>query len=408
MKTQPQSENDLKPGEQNFVRTIGLTGGGTAGHVWPHFALFDSSASVLARQWNSGRLRVVYFGGEAGMERELVTQTMGQSWKYVPLKTGKLRRYFDWKNFTDPLRIAWAVLQSFVHLRRNRVQVLFSKGGFVSAPVVWAAWVLRIPVVIHESDVTPALATRLTLPFARYALTAFAETQSLLSKNKKNEDPARSLPDDRIRCLGLPLRRSLFAGQREEALQRFGLLDARGLQKPVLLVFGGSLGAEVLNQKVREALPQLLEHFAILHIVGKGKSFTPPEGSTDQGYRQFEFLGAEMKDAYAAADLALCRAGASSLFELAAARIPMLLVPLDLNQSRGDQIVNARVFADAGWALVLREADLSPARLIEECLRLQANRAQMVARLQSAPGPESAERVADVIWSCLQPPEAAL
>lgn len=401
MNAQPQFEDNRQPDAHNSVYTIGLTGGGTAGHVWPHFALFDSSASVLARQWSAGKLRVVYFGGEVGMERELVTQTMGKSWKYVPLKTGKLRRYFDWRNFTDPLRIFWAVLQSLIHLRRNGVQVLFSKGGFVSAPVVWAAWALRIPVVIHESDVTPALATRLTLPFARYVLTAFAETRNLLSPVKIKDHQTGGLADGRIKCMGLPLRNSLFEGQREEALQKFGLHQASAQQKLVLLVFGGSLGAEVLNQNVREALPQLLEHFAVLHIVGKGKSFTPPVGSAERGYRQFEFLGAEMKDAYAVADLALCRAGASSLFELAAARIPMLLVPLDLNQSRGDQIVNARVFAKEDWAAVLREVDLTPSRLVEECLRLRDNRAHMVARLQTAPGPKSAEQVADVIWSCL-------
>jgi UDP-N-acetylglucosamine--N-acetylmuramyl-(pentapeptide) pyrophosphoryl-undecaprenol N-acetylglucosamine transferase len=375
------------------VYTIGLTGGGTAGHVWPHFALFDNPDSILAQHWKAGSLRVVYFGGETGMERELVSQVMGDRWIYVSLKTGKLRRYFDLRNFTDPLRIVWAVAQSLHHLRRNRVQVLFSKGGFVSAPVVWAAWLLRIPVVIHESDVTPALATRLTFPFAKYALTAFAQTQRLLSRGHRSAH-------NRIQCLGLPLRVSLFSGERNEALRRFGLEREDEKKKPVLLVFGGSLGAEILNLNVRHALPKLLEHFCVLHIVGKGKTFSPPEGSIDRGYRQFEFLGAEMKDAYAVADLALCRAGASSLFELAAARIPMLLVPLDLNQSRGDQIVNAQVFVDAGWAAVLREADLDPDRLVHACVQLESNREQIRLKLQNAPGPQSAVDVAEVIWSC--------
>ncbi len=366
--------------------TLALTGGGTAGHVWPHFALFDSPAGPLKKAWNEGQLRVVYFGSQEGMERSLVETVMGSAWTYVPVQTGKLRRYFSLKNFVDPFRIVVGFAQALLALRREKVGVLFSKGGFVSAPVVWAAWVLRIPVVIHESDVTPALATRLTLPFARWVLTAFPGTQKYL--------PSSVRP--RLRNTGLPLRASLFSSQRSVALQHFGISS----EKPVLLVFGGSLGARALNRAVEAAHVSLLEHFEVLHIVGKGKADDVDLPRDLAGYHQFEFLGEDMKHAYAAADLALCRAGASTLFELAAARIPMVLVPLGLDQSRGDQIVNAKIFSEQGWACVLPEKELQPETLVRTCREMLAEKDVWKARLDSAPGLDASVQVSELIWKC--------
>jgi UDP-N-acetylglucosamine--N-acetylmuramyl-(pentapeptide) pyrophosphoryl-undecaprenol N-acetylglucosamine transferase len=365
------------------VRTLILTGGGTAGHVWPHFALFDDPESPASKMYAAGDLRVVYFGSESGMEREIIARNSPQ-WRYVAIATGKLRRYFSIQNFIDPFKIVFGVLQAFFVLSRLRPGVVFSKGGFVSAPVVWAAWLWRIPVVIHESDLSPALATKLTVPFARRALASFEETRSLFPERFRRK----------VEMLGLPLRASLFSGNREDALRFFSLDSSR----KTLLVFGGSLGAEMLNRKISEALPDLLTRYNVIHLVGKGKAFPV----SDQGnYRQYEFLSGEMKLAYAVADLAICRAGASSIFELAAARIPMILVPLGLHQSRGDQIENAKSFEKKGWAELLWEKDLSTDNIVALVSGAMASLDERKRALMNAPGAEAARRVGDLLLSLL-------
>lgn len=377
---------ELSPGvtpamtlEMTLGMTLGLTGGGTAGHVWPHFALFDDPQSPLAKKVSEGRLKVVYFGSHEGMERDIVSAS-APHWRYVPISTGKLRRYFSWRNFTDPFRIVAGFAQAFVALRKSGVSAVFSKGGFVSAPVVWAAWLLRIPVVIHESDVTPALATKLTLPFAFKGLSAFEETVALCPAMYRS----------RMQALGLPLRHSLFTATRAEADDFFGFPSGR----KTLLIFGGSLGAEGLNRRIQPVIQSLCERFNVIHLVGKGKSF-PVESAS--AYRQFEFLRDEMRLAYAVADLAICRAGASSIFELAAARIPMILIPLGLHQSRGDQIVNARIFAKHGWAEWLAEEDLTPERILASVTQAMSEIEVRKNALNQAPSPQAANQVSQLL-----------
>lgn len=313
------------------VSSLVLTGGGTAGHVWPNFALFDSLNSPLSHEFKAGNLQVHYFGSHTGLERELVTKTM-PSWNYHSIATGKFRRYVSLKNFFDPFRVLLGFWQSFWLLRKIKPFVVFSKGGFVSAPVVWAAWLNGIPVVIHESDATPALATKLTMPFARKILFAFPESIHHLPKffQKKAYE------------VGLPLRASLFGLSNEQGRAYFQFHN----DKKVVLIFGGSLGAKVINENISHVLPELCTRYNIIHITGKNRI----PHSTHPDYRQFEFLKDDMKFAYAAANLAVCRAGASSIFELLNARIPMILIPLGLAASRGDQIINAQIFVRKGWA----------------------------------------------------------
>lgn len=363
---------------------LGLTGGGTAGHVLPHFAVVTNPDSPIAPMVTAGQVSVVYFGGISGMEREIVTRSQSR-WTYVPIRTGKLRRYFSWQNLIDPFNILVGFFTAFIMIRRHKIACLFSKGGFVSAPVVWAAWLNRVPVVIHESDATPALATKLTLPFAKRALVSFEETLKWI--------PARHRQS--VRASGIPLRSELFGKERAAAIQHFSLDSTR----PTLLVFGGSLGAEGLNKRFAAAIPKLIDRWNIIHIVGKGKSF-PLENAPY--YRQFEFLSEEMALAYAAADLAICRAGASSIFELAAARIPMILVPLGLHQSRGDQIINARIFAAKGWATWCDELELSPEKLVELIEHGNRDSAVMKAQLEKAPGAQTASKIGSLLLSLMR------
>ncbi len=315
------------------------------------------------------------------MERQIVSQNR-PDWVYVPIRTGKLRRYFSLQNFIDPINILLGFFAAVYWIRKHKIRCVFSKGGFVSAPVVWAAWLNRVPVVIHESDATPALATKLTLPFAKRALVSFDETLSSIPPRFRQK----------VRISGIPLRSELFKAQKSEAYSFFGFES----DKPTLLVFGGSLGAEGLNRKFAEALSEICRTWNVIHIVGKGKSF-PTENLPS--YRQFEFLNTEMPLAYSIADVALCRAGASSIFELAAARIPMILVPLGIHQSRGDQIINAKLFSAKGWAVWCNEDELVKEKILYLVEELRRSGAEFKARLVKAPGSESASKVASLLLS---------
>ncbi len=360
---------------------IVLTGGGTAGHVWPHFALFEGD-NPLNKAHEKHLLTVHYVGSHTGMEKDIVTSTRPQ-WHYHSISTGKLRRYFNLQNFLDPFKILLGIFQAFVLMCKEKPAVVFSKGGFVSAPVVWAAWLRGVPVVIHESDATPALATKLTLPFCHTALLAFKETVDKI--NPKYQDKTKEI--------GLPVRESLFSASREEGLRYFNFTS----EKKTILIFGGSLGAQSLNEKVFALMPELFKKYQVIHIVGKGNK----RALNLDNYQQFEFLTQDMKYAYAAADLAICRAGASSIFELAAARIPMILVPLGLHASRGDQIINARLFSKKGWAQWVDENSFQNElvlKLIDTTIdSLEIHK----AALAQAPGVDAAHKVSELLWSIM-------
>ncbi|WP_338635970.1 UDP-N-acetylglucosamine--N-acetylmuramyl-(pentapeptide) pyrophosphoryl-undecaprenol N-acetylglucosamine transferase [Spirobacillus cienkowskii] len=369
--------------ETKSTFNIILTGGGTAGHVWPHFALFESSNSHLAKAFHENKIQVHYVGSKSGMEKDLVTKNQ-PSWHYHSIETGKLRRYFSLKNISDPFLILLGVIQAFFLIGKVKASLIFSKGGFVSAPVVWAAWLRGVPVVIHESDATPALATKLTLPFAFKALVAFPDTITKMPQIFQN----------RIYEMGLPIRESLFSATKDQAIEFFSL----DKEKKTILIFGGSLGARSLNQKMFEIIPSLINNYNIIHIVGKGNI---TQISSSKNYKQFEFLTAEMKYAYAAADLAICRAGASSIFELAAARIPMILVPLGLHASRGDQIINAKIFTNKGWAQSIDESTFQNETAIKLIELTFTSLEERKRALETAPAKDSSFKIGELIWDIL-------
>jgi UDP-N-acetylglucosamine--N-acetylmuramyl-(pentapeptide) pyrophosphoryl-undecaprenol N-acetylglucosamine transferase len=305
-----------------------FTGGGTAGHVTPNIALLEAAAD---KNWE-----VAYVGSAAGIEREMIG-ALGIS--YYPVASGKLRRYFSWKNFVDPLFILWGLLQSVALCLRLRPDAVFSKGGFVSVPLVVAAWLLRVPVISHESDVTPGLANRLTYPFCRKICVTFEAT-------------ALYLPKGKVSVTGTPVRRSLVAGDAAAGLEFLGFSG----KKPVLLVFGGSLGAATINNQTRRALPVLVRDFDIVHVVGNGNH---DAGIEEPCYVQKEFIGDQFGDVLAAATVVVSRAGANSVYELLMTRKPHLLIPLGKAASRGDQLDNACVFSDLGFSRVLSEEALT-------------------------------------------------
>lgn len=311
-------------------KVIVLTGGGTAGHVMPHLALLP----YLQERW-----RVVYIG-TVGIEKQLIEN---RNVEFHSIVAGKLRRYFSWENFSDIFKLFWGTVQSYWILLRVRPFVVLSKGGFVSVPVAVAAWLLRIPVITHESDLTPGLANRLIAPFSYKILYSFPETGRFLSSAKSQ-------------YVGSPVRDEILRGDAVKGVQFCGFRadDPR----PIVLVMGGSQGAHNINQAVIEALPVLLPLVRVVLLCGKGKN----TGTTADGFAIFEYVDRELPDVFACSSLVICRAGANTLFELLALKKPMILVPLTVG-SRGDQLDNAHSFEAKNWARVLLEKDLNPASL---------------------------------------------
>ena len=327
------------------MKKIVMTGGGTGGHVTPNLAL-------IPRLQQDG-WEVHYIGGDQNSaEYGLVAKLPGV--KYYSVAVGKLRRYFDLKNFSDPFRVLKGICQSTAIIRKIRPNVVFSKGGFVSVPVVYGAKLNGVPVVTHESDLTPGLANKLCLPFAAAQCCTFPEAVKY-AKGKGVHT-------------GTPIRPEVLAGDRERGLKRFRF--GHGL--PVLMVVGGSSGAQAINVCVRAALPELTQSFQVLHLCGKGNFSAEHEGAAN--YVQCEYLNEEMADAYACADVLISRAGSNALCEILALRKPALLIPYPAAASRGDQILNAESFRARGLSRVLDQKDMTVETLVRGVVELYRDR----------------------------------
>ena len=354
-------------GDSNAVKKIVLTGGGTAGHVTPNIAL-------LPRLKELG-YEVSYIGSYDGIEKKLITDF---DIPYYGIATGKFRRYLDIKNLTDPFRVVKGFGEARKYLKKIKPDIVFSKGGFVSVPVVRAAASLHIPCIIHESDMTPGLANKMCIPVAEKICSNFPETVTML-------------PTSKAVLTGSPIREELTKGDKIAALDMCGFTA----NKPVILVIGGSLGAASVNQAVRDALPMLLEDFQVVHICGREKIDNMLLHTA--GYMQFEYVKAELKDIFAMADLVISRAGANSICELLALKKPNLLVPLSANSSRGDQILNARSFESQGYSMVINDDDLSPELLVEKVTELYFTRQTFIEAMGRSHQPGSISTITGLI-----------
>ena len=318
------------------MKKIVLTGGGTAGHVTPNIALLPSLKEA--------GYEITYMGSYDGIEKKLIEDF---DLPYVGIATGKFRRYLDLKNLTDPFRVIKGFAEARRFLKDYAPDVVFSKGGFVSVPVVRAAASLGIPCIIHESDMTPGLANKLCIPVSQKVCCNFPETYKML-------------PAEKAVLTGSPIRAELTQGNKIAGLDLCGFTA----NKPVIMVMGGSLGAANVNKAVRDALPGLLEKFQIVHLCGKGKLDESLVNTL--GYKQFEYIKNELKDLFAMTDLVISRAGANAICELLALHKPNILIPLPAASSRGDQILNARSFEEQGFSMVIEEEDLTTELLIEK------------------------------------------
>lgn len=328
----------------DIMKKILLTGGGTAGHVTPNIALIPSLRNL--------GYEIHYMGSFDGIEKKLIED---YDIPYYGISTGKFRRYFSVKNFTDPFRVLKGFREAKKLIKQLKPDVVFSKGGFVSVPVVRAASSLKIPCIIHESDMTPGLANKLCLPVAKKICCNFPET-------------LKNLPQEKSVLTGSPIREELLTGNKLTGIKICNFNS----QKPIALVIGGSTGARAINTAVREALPQLLKDFQVIHICGKGN--IDNTNLTTEGYAQFEYVKEDLKDLFAAADVVISRAGANSICELLALKKPNILIPLPLSCSRGDQILNAKSFETQGFSKVLNEEDMTALILTDMVHELYAAR----------------------------------
>lgn len=331
-----------------------MTGGGSAGHVTPNLALIPKLKEL--------GYEIQYIGTENGIERKIIE---GENIKYHVISSGKLRRYFDIKNFTDPFKVIKGVFEAKNIIKKEKPNIVFSKGGFVSVPVVMGAHFNRIPVITHESDMTPGLANKIAVPFCTKVCVTFPES---LDKIK----------DGKGVVTGTPIRDELLEGSKIKGKKICKFED----DKPILMVIGGSLGSKIINDSVRGNLEKLLKEFNIIHICGKGNLDSKLENL--KGYAQFDYVRDELPHLMNSADIFISRAGANVIFELLALKKPNILIPLSAKASRGDQILNAASFEKSGYSMVIQEEDLNADLLIEKLKEVYSNKEVYIKNMNNS------------------------
>ena len=354
------------------MKKIVMTGGGTAGHVTPNIALMPALKEK--------GYQISYIGSYDGIERGLIEE---EGIPYYGISSGKLRRYFDLKNFTDPFKVVKGYFEARKLLKKLKPDVVFSKGGFVTVPVVLAAKSCKIPAIIHESDMTPGLANKLAIPSAYKVCHNFPET-------------AKHLPEGKSVLSGSPIRQELLNGSRAEGLKLCGF----STEKPVILVIGGSLGSVAINEAVRKALPVLLPNYQIIHVCGKGKVDTSINNLP--GYIQFDYVQEELSHLLAASDLVISRAGSNAICEFLALKKPNILIPLPANASRGDQLLNAASFEKQGFSYLLHEEDVTDETLTEAVHHVFENQESYVCSMLSNPASNAIDIIVNLCEEALQ------
>ena len=333
---------------------IAFTGGGTVGHV-------SVNLSLIPTALEKGH-QVFYIGSKNGIEREMIESQISNI-KYYPISSGKLRRYLSFENAKDVFKVLKGILDARRVLKKEKPDLLFSKGGFVSVPVVIAARSLNIPTIIHESDLTPGLANKISLKFSKKIYTTF-------------EDTLKYLPKDKADFVGATIREDLKEGNQQKGYEITGF-DS---DKKVLLVMGGSLGSKKLNDIIRENLEALLHDYQIIHLTGHG---LVDESYKQKGYIQYEFVKEELTHLLSITDTVVSRAGSNAIYEFLTLRIPMLLITLGLDQSRGDQIDNAKYFESKGYGKMIPEDQLTQFKLLEQLKQIESHRNDIIHQMES-------------------------
>lgn len=333
---------------------IMMTGGGSAGHVTPNLALIPKLKEL--------GYEIKYIGSKDGIEKEIIQR---ENIPYFEISSGKLRRYFDLKNFSDPFKVAKGVMDAMKILSKEKPDVIFSKGGFVTVPVVMAASIKKIPVISHESDLTPGLANKIASPFCNKLCVTFPES-------------IKYIKGDKGVLTGTPIREDLLQGNRIKGKNFCNFKQ----EKKVLMIIGGSLGSKVINENVRNVVKELLKEFNIVHICGKGNLDESLKNL--EGYKQFEYISDELPHVMSIADIVISRAGANTIFELLALRKPHILIPLSAAASRGDQVLNANSFEKSGFSKVIKEEELTGEVLLKAIEDIVTNQSQYISNMNKS------------------------
>jgi len=349
------------------MKRIILTGGGTAGHVTPNIALLPALKKA--------GYEATYIGSYTGIEKQLIEEI---GLPYYGISSGKLRRYKSLKNLSDPFRVIKGYSESRRLMKKIKPDIVFSKGGFVSVPVVLAAAHKGIPVIIHESDITPGLANKIAMREAVKICCNFPET-------------VQYLPEGKAVLTGSPIRHELLAGNKLEGLRMCNFTA----DKPTILVMGGSTGAVKVNDAIKAILPKLLKKYQVVHICGKGKTDNSLLRTPD--YIQFEYVGAGLRDLFTMCDVVVSRAGANAICELLALKKPNLLIPLSANASRGDQILNAKSFKEHGYSAVMAEEEITPEKLLTAINDLYANSQKYIDAMTASPQGDAISKIIELI-----------
>lgn len=344
---------------------LAITGGGSGGHTLPAVTIHDSFVDYFSDK--DEHFESIYIGSHSGIEKDVAEK---KNIKYFSISTGKLRRYFSFQNFTDGFLIIKGVWDAFRILLKFKPDAVFSTGGFVSVPVVIAAKLLSIPAIIHEQTSHVGLANKIASYFARKVACTF-------------ENSKKYFPENKVIQTGQPIRKELFTGSKDKAYDIFDLDNSL----PLIYITGGSQGSHKINQTIKEILPELLKHCNIIHQCGKSQGHNDDDElkefkntlSSDfkRRYRVQDFIHAdELKHILNGTDLLIGRAGAGTVSEALALRIPSIYIPLAIAQ-RNEQYYNAKNLADLGGAIIILEADLKSDSLKENILNLLKNPEQL-------------------------------
>ena len=370
---------------------IVFTGGGTAGHIFPIIA--------VAREIRRLGLDTDFFylGPEDAFGSILLSQ---EDIKMKAILAGKIRRYWTWQsvfqNIADVLfKTPLGLLQSFFYVFFLTPDLIFSKGGYGSIGPVIAGWILQIPIFIHEADIAPGLANRFLGRFGSQIFVSFPVDQT------------EYFSEDKMLSVGNPIRRELFAGSGEAAKKLFDLQGA----KPLVLVLGGSQGAQKINDAILTILPEFLTHFELIHQTGEKNFKEVTEEARvvinkelEKYYHPSPFLNEiELREALAVANLVVGRAGSGGIFEIAALGKPSILIPLSIS-AQNHQVKNGYAYAKNGAALVIEEANLTPRFFLEKLKYLFSHSEElekMAAGAKSFAKPEAAKTIAQYIINYL-------
>jgi len=352
-------------------RKVFFTGGGTGGHVFPALAIIDElDKSVYDIAW---------IGSKKGMEYKIITDA---GIKFYSIPSGKLRRYFSILNLLDIFKIIAGFFASFILLAKQRPELVFSKGGYVTVPPIIAAKILNIKSITHESDMTPGLATRINSRFVNKILLPYENTRKYFKDSMK----------EKIIVTGNPVRKDFFYADNTIGKEIMGFNNS----KPVLLILGGSLGAQEINDLISESLDLLLEEFNIYHQMGEANF----KESEKDNYKTVPFIKRDIAHLIAASDIVISRSGASAVWEFASVGVPSILIPL-IAGSRGDQLFNANYAVEKNISLILKGNDVNISNLLELINLIKLKRGEMINSMNEFKTFNASKKISKVIGDIL-------